>query len=84
MNILKHKIDVTARLELTAREVELLECVTSYGTQWTESIWGKYDSVSYNGGVKKEEAISFLKKLSAAASEMKVSINESVKQGLVR
>jgi hypothetical protein len=85
MKILQHTIEVTARLELTAREVELLENVTSYGNEkWAAIIADPVHGNSYNGGVSNKEIIAFLDKLRDAASGMKTQINNTVKQGIIR
>lgn len=88
MNVLIHKIDVTCKLELTARDVELLECLTSYDNKkLLEGIFGPKDKsygVSYNGGVKFEELEKFLDKLKGAAGEMKAYVNEHALKGLIR
>jgi len=88
MKALLHKIDVTCALEFTARDVELLQCLTSYSNeQLVESIFGaKKDghSVSYNGGVSFDQMVEFLNKLKASAAEMKGTINAHGKQGIIR
>lgn len=84
MKLVVHTIDVTARLELTAREVELLENATSYGNdKWADIICGDHGN-SYNGGVAKTELLVFLDQLRSAASSMKAQINGYAKQGVIR
>lgn len=83
MNLVKAKIEVTCRLELTRREVELLENVTSYGNkEWAAIICGDRGN-SYNGGVKGEEVVAFLDKLRDAAGAMKSEVNKVI-EGAIR
>lgn len=83
MNLVKAKIEITCRLELTRREVELLENVTSYGNkQWADIICGDHGN-SYNGGVKAEEVVVFLDKLRDAAGSMKTEVNKVI-EGAIR
>jgi hypothetical protein len=88
MKAVLHKIEVTCALELSAREVELLECLTSYdNNNLVAAIFGeeaKGNSVSYNGGVTYHQMLEFLGKLHAAACQMKATINAQAKNGLVR
>jgi hypothetical protein len=85
MKTLLHDITVTARLELTARDVELLENLTSYDNKaWIESICPATDGNSYNGGVKPAELLNFVECLRVAAKHMKNEINVAARQGLVR
>lgn len=83
MKLVKSHIEVTCRLELTRRDVELLENVTSYGNkQWVEIICGEHGN-SYNGGVKAEEMLAFLDKLRDAAGSMKAEVNKTI-EGAIR
>jgi hypothetical protein len=86
MNILPHTIAVTARLELNAREVELLENITSYGNKrWADIICGQKsdDANSYNGRVSNKEVVLFMDNLRDVAGKMKAIINDS-KERLIR
>jgi hypothetical protein len=78
-----HKIEVTCALEMNARDIELLECLTSYDNNAiVEAIMGEKEkghSVSYNGGVKFDELVTFLNALKAHAGAMKTTINSQGK-----
>lgn len=63
MKILPHAIEVTGRLELTKRELELLEHTFSYDNQ-DKFADGIVSSV-YHGGVSKKELLEFWKALHA-------------------
>lgn len=88
MKTLLRKIDVTCSVEFTARDIELLDCLTSYGSDTiVQSIFGPKEkgySVSYNGGVKYDEMVEFVDKLRASAASMKATINSIAKNGVVR
>ena len=76
MKVLTHSIEVTARLEFTAREVELLDNITSYDNKkWIDTICDPVHGNSYNGGVKTADLVAFLDNLRSAAATMKATIN---------
>lgn len=88
MKAIQHKIDVTCALELNARDIELLECLTSYSNEAiVKSIFGDKaagHSISYNGGVSFDQMTKFLDSLRSSALVMKEIVNTHAKNGLIR
>ena len=76
------KIEVTARLLLSARDLELLNNFLSYDglSAYVKSIAPN----SYEGGVSLEEMRSFVESLKATVETAKDNVNEMVKKGLIR
>lgn len=81
MKVLVHSVDVTARLELSARELELLVNLLSYDLKpMVERVCPN----SYQGGVSVAEMTEFLTNLKGKAKDTKNYINTIAKQGLIR
>lgn len=81
MEIYPHKIEVKVMLELSGRELELLDNLVSYDNKkWVESICPN----SYNGGVSQKQMLEFLASLKRVASDALANVNSTVKNGLLR
>lgn len=78
MNVTAHSIAITHRLELTNRELELLNNFLSYGSllDYLKGITPN----SYNGGVTREEMTSFINSLKAAVLSSAASVNRIAKE----
>lgn len=78
-----YKVEATVTIELTARDLELLDNVTSYGAEkWADTICGDRGN-SYNGGVSMKEMVEFIEKLNGIASSASAAINKHVEKGIV-
>lgn len=77
MEIQPHSIEVTARLELNRRELELLNHIFSFDNlrTFSESV----ASTSYGGGVTAKEALEFMQNLRTKALEIMGRIEENKK-----
>lgn len=84
MKIQGYHVAATVTVELTVRDLELLDNVTSYGVDnWVKNICGERGN-SYNGRVTPAEMKDFIKKLQSVARESSTIINNHVKLGIVR
>ena len=81
MKVYPHKIEVESKLVLSGRELELLNNLLSYDYKpWVKSVTPN----SYAGGVTEKELLAFVESLKGAAAEALASVNETVKNGLLR
>lgn len=78
--VLQHSVDITGRLELTKRELELLSNLLGYDNK---RLCANVPN-SYNGGVKEQEMLTFLTELKRSVSEAIGYINGSLERAQVR
>lgn len=81
MKILTQKIEVTSNLQLSGRELELLDNFLAYDNK---ARIAEICPNSYQGGVSVKEMTEFISGLKSSVNHMIHNINETAKQGLVR